>query len=35
MVAALGIVHDCNTNTQKFYGGKKVKMTQKGAEGSD
>lgn len=29
MTAALGVVHDTTTNTQKFYGGKKVPMTQK------
>ena len=35
MIASVGVVHDTNTNTQKFYGGKQVAMTQKSAPGSD
>ena len=35
MVAALGVVQDTTDNTQKFYGGKQVAMTQKGAPGSE
>jgi hypothetical protein len=35
MVAALGVIHDLESNTQAIYGGKQVTMTQKGDPAAD